>query len=76
MTSRLTAKSTQERNAYTVMLDIVANLQSRTAAGVAADTVTDTSSVKGQEAQHAVLAANGRATMIVREDMTQNCVCA
>ena len=72
--SQLVGKSAEERNAASVMLDILAGTKNKTAAEVAAEVVTEAPNVSGQKVLYAVLAANnaGRARMIVREDNTKN----
>ena len=71
--SQLVGKS-EERNAASVMLDILAGTKNRTAAEVAAEVVTDPTKVSGPKVLYAVLAANTArgARMIVREDNTKN----
>ena len=72
--SQLVGKSAEERNAASVMLDILAGTKDSAAAEVAAEIVTDVAKVSGEKVLHAVLAANtaGRAIMIVHEDNTKN----
>ena len=72
--SQLVGKSAEERNAATVMLDILAGAKNKTAAEVAAEIVTEASTLSGQLVLCAVLAANtaGRSKVIVREDTTKN----
>ena len=72
--SQLVGKSAEERNAASVMLDILAGTKNRTAAEVAAEVVTDAARVSGQKVLYAVLAANtaGRTRITVREDNTKN----
>ena len=72
--SQLVGKSAEERNAASVMLDILAGTRNGSAAEVAAEIVTHAAKVSGQKVLYAVLAANtaGRARMIVREDNTKN----
>ena len=72
--SQLFGKSAEERNAASVMLDILAGTKNRSAAEVAAEVATDPAKVSGHKLLYAVLAANtaGRARMIVREDNTKN----
>ena len=45
--SQLVEKSAEERNAASVMLDILAGTKNKTAAEVAAEAVTDTAKVSG-----------------------------
>ena len=68
--SWLVWKSVEERNAASVMLDILAGTKNKTAAEVAAEVVTEAARVSGLEVLYAVLAATsaGRAKVIVRED--------
>ena len=72
--SQLVGKSAEERNAASVMLDILANTKNKTAAQVAVEVVTDAAKLTGQKVMYVVLAANstGRAKVIVREDTTKN----
>ena len=72
--SQQVGKSAEERNAASVMLDILAGTKNRAAAEVAAEVVAEATKVSGQKVLYAVLAANtaGRARMIVREDTTKN----
>ena len=72
--SQLVGKSAEERNAASVMLDILAGTKNRTAAEVAGEVVTDPAKVSGQNVLYAVLAANtaGRARKTVREDNTKD----
>ena len=72
--SQLVGKSAEERNAASVMLDILAGTKNKTAAEVAVEVVTEAPRVSGQKVLYAVLAANtaGRAKVIVREDATKN----
>ena len=72
--SKLVGKSGEERNAASVMLDILACTKSKTAAEVAVEIVTDAPKLSGQEVLYGVLAANiaRRAKVIVREDDTKN----
>ena len=76
--SQLVGKSAEDRNAASVMLDILAGSKKKTAAEVVAEVVTDAAKVSGPKVLYAVLAANtaGRARMIVREDNTKNGVWA
>ena len=61
--SQLVGKSAEERNAASVMLDILA-----------VEIVTEAPRISGQMVLYAVLAAStaGRAEVIVREDATEN----
>ena len=61
--AQLVGKPAEERNAASVMLDILTSTKNRTAAEVAAEVVTDPAKVSGQKVLYAVLAANtaGRA---------------
>ena len=72
--SQLVGKSAEERNAASVMLDILASTNEKTAAKVACAAITDPSRLSGQKVLSAVLAANtaGRAEDVVREDATKN----
>ena len=69
---QLVRKLAEERNAASVMLDILA--KNKTAAEVAAETVTGAPRISGQKVLYAVLAADTarRSKVIVREDNTQN----
>ena len=68
--SQLVGKSAEERNAASVMLDILVRTKDRTAAEVAAEVVTDTVKVSGQNVLYAVVAANTavRARMTTRKN--------
>ena len=70
---QLVGKSAEERNAASVMLEILAITKNKTAE-VATEVVIDASLLSGQRVLYAVLAANtaGRANVIVREDNTKN----
>ena len=72
--SQLVGKSAEERNAASVMLDILAGTKNKTAAEVAVEVVTEAQRISGQKVLYAVLAANtaGRVKVIVREDATNN----
>ena len=72
--SQLFGKSAEERNAASVMLDILAGTKNKTAAEVAVQIVTEAPRTSGQKVLYAVLAANtaGRANVVVREDATKN----
>ena len=78
--SQVTGKSLEERNAATVMLDIVTGTLSSTAAWtVSAETDLDATRLNGQKVLHALLAGHTavRARMTVREGtMTNNCAWA
>ena len=66
--------SAEERNAVSVMLDILAGTMNKTAAEGAVEIVTDASRLSGQKVLCAVLAAStaGRAKVTVREDNTKS----
>ena len=68
--SQLVGKSAEERNAASVMLDILVRTKDRTAAEVLAEVVTDTVKVSGQKVLYAVVAANTavRARMTTRKN--------
>ena len=68
--SQLVGKSAEERNAATLMLDILASTKEKSAAEVEAEVSTDPAKIDGQRVLYAVLAANtaGRGKMIVREE--------
>ena len=72
--SQMVGKSAEERNAASVMLDILAGTEKQTAAEVAVENVTEEPRISGQKVLYAVLAANtaARAKVIVREDATKN----
>ena len=72
--SRLVGKSAEERNAASVMLDILAGTKSKAAAEVVVEIVTEAPRISGRKLLYAVLAADtaGRAKVIVREDATKN----
>ena len=74
--SQLVGKSAEDRNAASVMLDILAGTKNKTAADVAVEIVTDAQKLSGQKVLYAVLAANiaGRAKVIVREDDKEWCM--
>ena len=76
--SQLVGKSAEERNAASVMLDILAGTMHETAAEVAVEIVTEAPRISGQKVLCAVLAAKtaGRAKVIVREHATKNGACA
>ena len=68
--SQLVGKSAEERNAATLMFDILASTKEKSAAEVTAEVSTDAAKIDGQRVLYAVLAANtaGRGKMIVREE--------
>ena len=72
--SQLVGMSAEERNAVSVMLDILACTENKTAAEDAVEIVTDAPKNSGQKVLYAVLAANTarRAKVIVREDARKN----
>ena len=72
--SQLVGKSAEERNAASVMPDILTSTKNKTAAEVAVEIVTDAPQISGQVVLYAMLAANtaGRAKVIAREDTTKN----
>ena len=72
--SQLAGKSAEERNAASVMLDILARTKNKIAAWVAVEVLTEPPRIIGQTVLYAVSAANtaGRAKVIVREDATKN----
>ena len=72
--SQLAGKSAEERNAASVMLDILAGTKNNTAAEVAGEVVTEAPRISGQKVLSVVRAATtaGRAKVIVREDATKN----
>ena len=55
-------KSAEERNAVSVMLDILASTKNKTAAEVAAEVVKEARKVSGQKVLYEVLAANAAQT--------------
>ena len=71
---QLVVKSAEERNAASVMLDILADTKNKTAAEVAVEIGTEAPRISGQKVLYAPLAANtaARAKIIVREDATKN----
>ena len=70
--SQLVGTSAEERNAASVMLDILTGTMNKTAAEVAVGVVTEAPRT-GQKVPYAVLAANtaGRTKVIVRENATK-----
>ena len=69
--SQLTRKSTDERIAATLMIDVLKNTDGKTAAEVAGKSVTDQAGLSGSKVLFAVSAADtaGRARAMVREGM-------
>ena len=55
--SQLVGKSAEERNAASLMLDILASTKNKIAVEVAVEIVTDAPTISGQEVLYAVLAA-------------------
>ena len=74
MVAHLTEKSTEERNAATLMIDIVEGTEAKTAAAVASMSVTDQARLGGLKVLCAEFTVNtsGRARAIVREDTERN----
>ena len=72
--SQLVGKPAEERNAASVMLDILASTKDKTAAEVAGPVITDPSRLSGQKVLCATVAADTarRAKEIAREDATKN----
>ena len=72
--SQLVGKSAEERNAASVMLDILASTKDKTAAEVAGPVITDPSRLSEQKVLCATVAADTarRAKEIAREDATKN----
>ena len=71
--SQLVGESAEERNATSVMLDILASTKNKTAAEVAVEVGTEAPRISGHKVLHTVLAnTTGRPKVIVREDATKN----